>query len=108
LKYKLSNRLIEKSWFEDVLHSTLDLYNADEDTSNSPLIEFQRNWQHGGGMHASCFGKNGSIYEECIHKHQEDFFQLYEDIKTKDITDQRCCASLMMTANCTYMMVIID
>ena len=82
MKYTLSNKLIQGSWFENVIHSTLDLYEDDKDTSNSPLIEFQRNWKNGGGMHADCGGISEDKYEACIQKRQLSFFALYESIKT--------------------------
>lgn len=80
MKYKISNTLIEKSWFENVIHSTLDLYDNDKDTSNSPLIKFQRNWKNGGGKHIDCEYVSENGYEDCIQKHQKNFFQLYESI----------------------------
>ena len=47
MKYKVNRSLISNSWFEGVLHKTLKMYDAGEDVYNSPLIEFQRNWENG-------------------------------------------------------------
>jgi len=79
MKYTISNNLIEKSWFEDKIHATLMLYDRGKDTLNSPLIEFQRNWESGGGMHADC--ADATSYDKCIHERQERVFELYESIK---------------------------
>lgn len=81
MKYKISNLLIEKSWFEDIIHETLKLYENNGYMENSPLIEFQRNWKNGGGKHVDCEHVLEEDYENCIQKRQKNFFKLYESIK---------------------------
>ena len=78
MKYKIRASLIEQSWFEAAIFKTLDMYEAGEDLTYSPLAEFQRNFKSWGGKHRSSIGKD---VEVGISDRQKEFIELYESIK---------------------------
>jgi len=80
MKYRIKSSLIESSWFEETIFKTLDMYEAGENLMDSPLAEFQRNYESWGGRHESLIGKD---LEVGIKERFVDFIKLYEDIKQK-------------------------
>ena len=78
MKYKIKANLIEHSWFEKTIFKTLDMYEAGEDLTYSPLAEFQRNYKTWGGSHRSLIGKE---LEVGIAERTKEFIALYKDIK---------------------------
>jgi len=77
--FQCKNTLLPHSWFELKILDTLYLYDHKQDISNSPLIQFMREWETTGGMHIDCYGSKD--YEEAIHKRQDKVIELYESIK---------------------------
>jgi FkbM family methyltransferase len=79
MRYIINSSLIPSSWFREVIFKTLNMYKKKEDLMQSPLAEFQRNWNSWGGRHKDLI--NVKDYEEALKKRLDDFIELYNDIK---------------------------
>lgn len=85
--FKIKNTLLPHSWFEKVITDTLDLYTQGKDISNSPLVQFQRNYKTTGGMHLDCYKEKDGDYEAAIQKRQQKVIDLFEDIRLHGYKD---------------------
>lgn len=78
---KINSSLLPPSWFEDVIHKTLDMYERGEDTSNSPLIQWATKRVKDGAFYAWCEDK--ASLNICLLMKQKEVFDTYESFKAK-------------------------
>lgn len=80
-EYRIHSKFLPVGFMYEIIHGTLDMYNKDEDMSDSPLVQWGRRTLAEGGWWYDAQKAPIEEREAAIRRRQRKFLDLYEDIK---------------------------